>query len=84
MITKIRNWILKKVLERRIKKMMEKLEGKKTYILAAVGVVVGLVGVLFGPVEVGPITIPALSWNDFFNILWNGGLFSFLRMGVKK
>lgn len=61
-----------------------KVSGYKTYILAAVGMAVALTAHFFGPFDIGSIHIPALSWTEVWGILWNGGLFSFLRMGVKK
>ena len=83
MLKKIKHWILKKVIERRIMTMFdsikESLEGKKTYITAGLGILVSLVGVLFGPIDVAGMTIPALSWGDFWKVLWTSGLFSFLH-----
>lgn len=81
------NLLVRLIVEKGGKKMLTKLmgsiEGYKTYVLAVLGVVVGLIGVLWGPVDIGPIDIPKLSWGDFWNVVWNGGLFAALRHGVK-
>lgn len=61
-----------------------KLDGKKTYIISIVGILVGLVGLLFGPVDLGPINIPKITYGEFWSIVWNGGLFSALRVGLTK
>ena len=83
MIQKIKEWLIRQVIERRIKKMLDsiktKLEGKKTYITAGIGILVALVGVLWGPIEIGGLTIPEYSVNEFFSILWASGLFAFLH-----
>lgn len=63
-------------------KVWNALSGYKTYLLAGVGVAVALTGHFAGPVQVGSLTIPAMSWNDVWNVVWNGGLFSALRAGV--
>ena len=82
------NFIAKWFLERKLKNMLTKLihavEGSKTYILAALGVSVAVLGHFFGPFSIGTLTVPAFSWNEVWDIVWNGGLFAFLRMGVKK
>jgi hypothetical protein len=82
------NWLKRWIIEREGKimlgKLFTKMDGYKTYALAVLGIVVGLVGHFWGPISWGPIQIPALSWDDFWKILWNGGLFAFLRQGVTK
>ena len=85
MLQKLKMWLIKKVIERKVKPMLDslkaKLEGKKTYLTAGIGMLVALVGVLWGPVEiVGGLTIPEYSWNEFFSMLWASGLFTFLHM----
>ena len=67
-----------------INQIVIRLSGYKTYILAIFGVLVAFVAAAWGPIDVGPINIPEISWQDFWGVLWNGGLLSFLRMGVKK
>ena len=85
MLTKIKEWIIKTIIQRKVTQMLDglkaKLEGKKTYITAGLGVLVALVGVLFGPVNLpGNLTIPEYTWNEFFSMLWASGLCTFLHM----
>lgn len=62
-----------------------KLDGKKTYITVAVGLLVAACGVLFGPVDLpGPVDIPAVTSQEFFKLLWEGLIGSFIRSGVSK
>lgn len=61
-----------------------KVNGYKTYILAASGVLIALIGHFAGPSDLGPITIPYLSWTQVWDVVWNGGLFAALRNGVAK
>ena len=85
MLTKIKQWIIKTIIQKKGAKMLDslktKLEGKKTIITAGLGVLVALVGVLFGPVNLpGNLTIPEYTVNEFFSVLWASGLFTFLHM----
>lgn len=85
----IKKLLVKKVLQKGVSKMFDslkgKLDGKKTYVTAAVGLIVAAVGVLFGPVGLpGGIEIPAISSQDFFKYLWEALLVVFLRTGVAK
>jgi hypothetical protein len=80
----IKKWLFEKGAQNIMGKLFGTIDGYKTYILAAVGVLVGLVGHFWGPFNIGPVTIPAMTWNEVWNIVWNGGLFSLLRSGVKK
>lgn len=84
MLRKLKEWLIKKVIERKVAKMLDslkaKLEGKKTYLTAGLGILVALAGVLFGPIDLpGGLTIPALSANDLIQVIWTSGLFSFLH-----
>jgi len=74
------------VIKRRAKPMFEKLkgitEGKKTYITAALGIIVVLSGALMGPIDIGTVHIPAFTWNEFFKYAWETALAVFIRKGI--
>lgn len=55
------------------------LEGKKTYGVSILGIIVGLIGHFYGPLHVGPLEIPQFTSNEIFTAVWGGGLFSALR-----
>lgn len=67
-----------------LENIASKVSGYKTYIVAGAGIIVALVAHFFGPFTIGTIDVPQLSWSEVWGIIWNGGMFSFLRMGVKK
>lgn len=67
-----------------INKIVLGVSGYKTYVVAVVGILVAFVAAAWGPIDLGPVQVPAIEWKDFWGVLWNGGLLSFLRMGVKK
>lgn len=65
-----------------LNKLATALAGSKTYILAALGIIVAVVGHFWGPINIGNLTIPQMSWNEVWQIVWGGGLFAALRHGV--
>ncbi len=65
-------------------KVWAALSGYKTYTLAGIGVVVALAGHFWGPFQLGALSVPAMSWPEVWQVVWNGGLFSALRAGVAK
>lgn len=65
-------------------KLWTALEGYKTYLLAGLGIIVALTGHFWGPITLGSVQIPAMSWNEVWAIIWNGGLISALRHGIEK
>lgn len=84
----IRDLVAKMVVKKGVSAMFDslkgKLDGKKTYITVGVGLLVVAVGVLFGPIDAGPVHIPAYTAQDFFKYLWEGLLATFIRTGVAK
>ncbi len=65
--------------------LITKISGYKTYILAVGGILIALIGHFWGPVHIAEgLDIPGITWGEFWTIVWNSGLFAFLRMGVKK
>ena len=80
----VERWIIEKGVQNTMSALFDKLSGYKTYILAGLGILVGLVGHFFGPFNIGSLQVPAFSWNDVWNLVWNGGLFAALRAGVAK
>lgn len=65
-------------------KVWTALEGYKTYLLAGLGIVVALAGHFWGPFQLGALSVPAMTWTEVWNVIWNGGLFAALRSGVSK
>jgi len=88
MFSKIKEAVVKYVVGRSVIKMLDKvkgaLNGNKTYITVVLGIIVAVVGMFWGPVEVGPINIPAMESSEAWTIIWNGLMFLFLRKGVKQ
>lgn len=83
----IKTFVAKVVVKKAVNKMFdslkEKLDGKKTYITVGVGLLVAGAGVLFGPVDLpGPVDIPAVTPQEFFKLLWEGLIGTFIRVGV--
>jgi hypothetical protein len=64
--------------------LFEKIDGYKTYGIAALGILVSLAAHFWGPFHFGPVQIPQLSWAEVWDVVWNGGLFAALRSGVTK
>lgn len=77
-------WMTEKIGENMITKLWAALDGSKTYLLAGLGVVIALIGHFCGPVHVGPIDIPAITWEQVWSTLWTSGLFGALRLGISK
>lgn len=82
----ILNWIKKYFIQREVEKIMPRfmdaLQGKKTYILALLGVLVAIAGHFWGPLDIGAVHIPQFSWDQIWNIIWNAGLFGTVRHGI--
>lgn len=65
-------------------KIWASLEGWKTYILAFLGIIVAIAGHFWGPFQLmDGVYVPPLSWNEVFNVIWTGGLFSALHAKKK-
>ena len=72
-------WLIQLKGESMLTKLFDALKGYKTYVLAVVGIVVALVGHFYGPVQLGSLSIPQMSWGDVWQVIWTSGLFSALR-----
>lgn len=75
----LKKWIIEMEVQRMLTKLWDAVDGYKTYILAALGIVVAVAGHFFGPFALGSLQVPQFSWGEVWNIVWNGGLFSFLH-----
>lgn len=64
--------------------MFTALNGKKTYILSVLGILVAVAGHFWGPFSIGSLSVPQFSWNEIVSIAWGSGMFSALRHGVAK
>lgn len=60
-------------------KVWAALDGYKTYVLAVLGILIAVAGHFWGPFQVAGATVPAFSWGDVWQVVWNGGLFSALH-----
>lgn len=67
-----------------LNKVMGKLNGYKTYITLTLGIAVAVIGRFWGPIQVGPISIPAVENGQMWEIVWQALSGMFLRAGVKK
>lgn len=65
-------------------KLFAAIQGYKTYILAVVGIIVAVVGHFWGPITIGSVSIPQMTWDQVWAVVWNGGLFAALRHGVEN
>lgn len=69
-----------------ISKLVNSLDGIKTYITLVIGILVAFIGAAWGPIDMpGSLTdVPKLEWAEFWNILWMALSGIFLRSGVAK
>ena len=58
------------------------VQGKKTYILAALGAIVAIVGHFWGPITIAGTTIPAESSQDMWKAIWAVASLASLRHGI--
>lgn len=64
--------------------LKSKIDGMKVHILVAVGILYALAGTLFGPIDFGPIQIPAMSPKEFWEATWTLLFGSAWRDAIKK
>lgn len=65
-----------------IGKLLDAVKGYKTYILSAIGVLVAIAGHFWGPINIAGTTIPQLSTDDMWKIIWESGIFSAIRNSI--
>ena len=58
------------------------LQGRKTYILAALGAVVAVVGHFWGPITLAGQTIPAIPTQDMWKEIWAVASLASVRHGI--
>lgn len=84
----LKDWIGRIILKKGgtpvLENLMSKVSGKKTYITLGLGIVVAVVGHFWGPIDVGPIDIPAISSADMWKSIWFALSGTFLRQAVPK
>lgn len=67
-----------------LEKLFNAIDGKKTYILATIGISVSLAGHFWGPFNLAGGTVPKESWSEVWKTVYASGLIAFLRNGVSK
>ncbi len=67
-----------------LNKVFAAIDGKKTYIVSILGIIVALVGHFWGPLTFGGVQIPQESWNDVWKAVQLSGLASTLRHAISK
>jgi hypothetical protein len=84
----ITSWIAKKLLQKKMEgimgKIMSLLDGWKTYITAALGIIMVVVGHFWGPLSLGGIEIPYVEAGAMWQVIWAALTGIFLRQGVAK
>ncbi len=84
----LKTWIMKKIVERKgspmLDKVIAKVSGLKTYITSIIAILVLVIGRYWGPINVGPIDIPAIEAAAMWKGIWAAVTACFMRAGVKK
>jgi hypothetical protein len=84
----LRNWILKKIAERKGNQMLDKLRnavsGYKTYIGAAFAVLILVYGHFWGPASIAGVAIPEVTTAEMWKGIWEALMAVFIRAGIKK
>ena len=64
--------------------LLSKVDGYKTYGVAALGIVVAVVGHYWGPIQAGPLDIPQIDSKAMWEAVWAGITAMTIRHGVTK
>lgn len=80
----VEEWMVKKEVQMGIDKFLSSIDGYKSYILAAIGILVSLVGHVWGPITIAGAQIPQQSWSDVWKVVYASGVISALRHGISK
>ena len=80
----ILKWIIEKKGATMLDSLFAKISGYKVYGLAIIGILAGLVGHFWGPVDVGAIQIPSFTWPEFWKLVWECGLLIAGRSTAEK
>lgn len=85
----LKDKILLFILKGRVNKMLDKIKnfasGKMTYITAALGIIVTVIGVVFGPLDLGNgVVIPHFELAAAAKIIWVAALALFGRRALNS
>ena len=80
----IAKWLFKNKVEAIMGKIIAALSGWKTYITAALGIIVAVIGHYWGPLNIAGIDIPFMTGEAMWQVIWAAVTAIFLRQGVSK
>jgi len=63
-------------------KMMDAVQGRKTYILAVLGAIVAIAGHFFGPLSLAGQAIPQIPTDEMWKAIWAVASLASLRHGI--
>ena len=78
----IKRWLIEWEVTYMLNKLMNAIEGKKTYILALVGALTAVVAHFWGPITIGGTSIPQTSAADMWKAIWAVASLASLRHGI--
>jgi len=78
------NFIQKILAQMSLTKLFDAINGRKTYLLALLNVVVAVMGHYWGPFHLAGGIVPKESWNDVWGVINTSGFIAFFRHGVSK
>lgn len=67
-----------------LKKLTDKIDGYKTYILAVLGAIAAIIGHFWGPTNFGPVPVPQVSTDEMWKAIWAVASLASLRHGMDK
>lgn len=88
----VQDWFIRqigrRILQRKAEKTMgnlfAKIDGQKTYVTSALGMVLLVVGHFWGPLHLGPIDVPQIDAKTMWEGVWAGIMAMTIRHGVTK
>lgn len=65
-----------------MQKLLDAVKGYKTYLLAVLGILVAVIGHFWGPLNIAGQTIPQITTDEMWKLIWNSGLFAAVRHSI--
>lgn len=53
-----------------LKKLMDKIDGYKSYANAVLGAIIAVIGHFWGPIKMGPVDVPQVSSSAMLLLIW--------------